>query len=568
MRWRVTIWDSDGVSNERNYTQDSGGPGGGVASGIASFDSIELDPSGSCIAMRFTALPALFDGRVRDVIRFQTAPATGSLVYTSRFLGYITTAGTEFRSESVQAYEALGLKNRYYEKAIPDPAFVPAALDASIDVATHFSTLANAPAASVAEVVSVDAPITTFVLGPRGYGWRTYGEVFDELASLVGSFVVPTGETYFYDGIYYNDGDTVPKVAWGVDAGGELFFRRPPVVNEIYTEGLGGVEVDWLPSNSENYASRVVLLFASGLTSEDVTAVVGVNGGVVNTLPVARALAFSQPTYSIVNGDEADRVIRLENPNDLCEDLTVTVAANARWDNLSNIVDGDPTTYGNLNATWFPAAPRPFGSKINQTGSNTIVLTADIPLILPTDQNRRGGFWVIRYASDDPVPVIVTDASGDSTLTYELRGTNTDAAIVPREVVIVAKSQYTAPQSYMEILRIEGTTNTRVYEVRYRAIDAALAQQYAEAFAVPANVDVATITIHAIEPILTNVDVQPAGTSISLPLAVEKVEYVITVNEGALTRYFIGQKYNADAAAEAVVLESFVRRISGAVQQA
>jgi hypothetical protein len=311
-----------------------------------------------------------------------------------------------------------------------------------------------------------------------------------------------------------------------------------------------------------------VLLFASGLTSEDVTAVVGVNGGVVNTLPVARALAFSQPTYSIVNGDEADRVIRLENPNDLCEDLTVTVAANARWDNLSNIVDGDPTTYGNLNATWFPAAPRPFGSKINQTGSNTIVLTADIPLILPTDQNRRGGFWVIRYASDDPVPVIVTDASGDSTLTYELRGTNTDAAIVPREVVIVAKSQYTAPQSYMEILRIEGTTNTRVYEVRYRAIDAALAQQYAEAFAVPANVDVATITIHAIEPILTNVDVQPAGTSISLPLAVEKVEYVITVNEGALTRYFIGQKYNADAAAEAVVLESFVRRISGAVQQA
>jgi len=569
MVWRLQVATPANVSIAMYGPGQVDGDGG-----ITSIDSFDLDGSGNCLSMQFRALPSRNAITPRSIVTLQLWDASIN-DWVNRWRGVVTTLGTA-RSDRVQAYEALGMKQMFYEAPLRSLPYWPLPQDASLDAADlpPFSVsqpLGSTPYAGVTRDAN-STPFTGFQIGLKQTDFEHFGEFLDERAAQVGAFVVPYGETYFYDGRYFFDGDIVPAVKWGVDAEGYFFFRRPIEDTLVVDEADPDVAVDWLPISTEDKVTYADLVLFRGGPQPNVLTVLR-RSERTGTGPFFREMTANR-FGGLAIGPRADvypdafvppiisKAIFVDNPLDYFTRLSRSFAANGNWDNLANATDGNLTTFANVQVA--AEVPRAAGTSVDWSDASVIEITANYQQVV-----------VLWYSSDAPLAVStygsVSSVLPGSTTTntvevvYEFPATNTDTEIIPRQVVIPLLS--TAPFAttlldFYSVVRILGVTGLRIYDCGVFEVDLEIRDRVFESILQPLREEAAVVDIRGFGPIVTNVEIEPGDGSANVLMPVERVEYRLSVDDGIATRYYAGQRYGAELQAQAAVINALVRRLT------
>jgi hypothetical protein len=150
---------------------------------------------------------------------------------------------------------------------------------------------------------------------------------------------------------------------------------------------------------------------------------------------------------------------------------------------------------------------------------------------------------------------------------FEFPATNTDTEIIPRQVVIPIVQ--TAPFGNSNFdprggLNILGVTGLRIYDCAVYNRDFDIVNRVLASLASAPQQEAAIVDLQGYQAIATELDIAPGdgGTNVIMP--VERIEYRLTVEGGIATRYYAGQRYDADMEAESIVIESLVRRLTKA----
>ncbi len=594
MNWRLRVWDADGVSNERAY-EVPGAP-------EARITRLEWDVArgGRCLSCSWDGLPSALDVGPRDVVQVQTRAGPGD-AWVNRWLGYVTSAPSA-NIDDVGAYQAVGLYQRLYEinaRFMTDGGDVGFAAQNVAPVTGGAYVLR--PGGMLSFGAGVDIPLTGSQMGIATMTLVSAGDVYDHLAELVGQFVVPPGETYEYDGHTFVAGDLVPAVVWGINADGVLFFRRPTTSEAIVNENDADVAVRWLNETGEEFYNVVRLAFPFGWDQKLLKRAVFVeasgswpSGGTISgstEVLEPRPMAFSYgPGLQGPVGARSERLVVLENPLDLMLQGEVTVTANADWDDLANVTDGDITTFAAPVAASVPSA-RGYATAIDETVPTALVLTVTQPDLFEDGfLYTPHGLWALRYATDEPAPIIesfqdgatvVTDEVGDAEVStagiaftvametmFELPSANTDQNIVVSQVFLPSVSPangldyaFGANWARGRKMTLVGVTGTRLYDARYYAPDQEACSLYARAFLKEINRAASEIAIAGHEPLATDVIIhkRAGGTE---EARVERTEYRLSTEEGAITILRVGSAYDSEEEAARIVLERVIGRVA------
>ena len=575
MQWRLQVATPANVSVATYGPGQVDGDGG-----IVSFDSFDVDSAGNCLTMQFSALPSRNAIGPRYIITLQLYD-TGTSSWVSVWKGVVTTVGTT-RSDRVQVYEALGLKQRMYEAPLERLPYWPFAYLTSTDAADLPDFDVSQPLGlSDYPGVTRDAdstPTTGFSIGLTQTNQQTFGDFLDERAAQVGAFVVPPSDTYVYDGVTFNAGDVVPPVRWGVDATGYFFFRRPFDVTLAMDETDPNVSVEWLPISTENVTTSPFLVLFPGGPQPNVVTVLRRS---VQTGTGAFSREFTQnlfdamvirPSDSLVpvayQHPAIQKAIFITNPLDYMTRGSATFSANPDWDDLADGTDGDLTTYASVYA----------GAAVNHAAGSAVDWS-DPSVISLTGASYTLAAVVLWYSSDAPVPVrsfgqsVISGGPPAFTITnttevvFEFPATNTDTEIIPRQVVIPIVQ--TAPFGNSNFdprggLNILGVTGLRIYDCAVYNRDFDIVNRVLASLASAPQQEAAIVDLQGYQAIATELDIAPGdgGTNVIMP--VERIEYRLTVEGGIATRYYAGQRYDADMEAESIVIESLVRRLTKA----
>jgi len=593
VNWRLRVWDDDGASNERTY-EVPGSPEARITS-----LTWDVARGGRCLTCSWEGLPQELDISARDVVQVQTrASALDS--WEDRWLGYVTECPNA-NSDDVGQYQAVGLYQRFYEvnaRLVNSSGDVGGIVRTNMQPVTG-SFLAYRPGGVVAGSGGIDSPDVGFEVGVQTAVLQSIGELLDGFAELVGQFVVPVSETYDYDGSTFNAGDLVPGVVWGVTASGVLFFRRP-------TESVGSVNEDdvdtlvrWLNETGEEFYNVVRLAFPFGYDRDLLkraavisTLNAGPDGAISSAAEAleARAMLFSYgPGVTGAAGARSERLVVLENPLDLMMEGTVSIAANSDWDNLSNADDGDITTYASPKAASVPS-PRDYATRVDETVATALEITVTEPnASTPPAYRTPHGLWMLRYATDEAIPVVhqhggnlqyVISETGDATVAfaemsvsvvlenlYELPSANTDANIIVSQVYLPSTNPAGAllreanNSTYRELILV-GVTGTRLYDVRYYVPDQDACSLYARAFLKEVNRAASEVSLVGHQPLWTDVTITKSVGSATEDARVERTEYRLTVEEGAVTVLHVGSAYDSEAEAAQVLLERVIARVA------
>lgn len=578
MQWRLQVASPANVSVATYGPGQVDGDGG-----IVSIDSFDVDSAGNCLTMQFQALPSRNEIGPRSIVTLQKYD-TDTSSWVSWWKGVVTTVGTP-RSDRVQSYEALGLKQLFYEAPLRRLPYWPFAYLSSTDAADLPVFSVSQPAGvAVYPGVTRDAdstPTTGFSIGLVQTNVQTFGEFLDERAAQVGAFIVPASETYTYDGVTYAAGDIVPAVRWGVDATGYFFFRRPFDVSLAIDETDVDVQVDWLPISTENaVTSPFLVLFQGGPQANVVTVLrreerTG-SGPYLRefTQNLFDAMVISPSDISFPETAQApylQKAIFVTNPLDYMARGTATFAANGDWVDLADGTDGDLTTYASVYA----------GAAVNHA-AGAAVDWSDPSVLSLTGASYSFAAVVLWYSSDAPVPVrsfgskTVSGGPPSFTITettevvYEFPATNTDAEIIPRQVVIPIVG--TAPFGNTNLdarsgLNILGVTGLRIYDCAVYNRDLDVVNRVFGSLIKPIQQEAAVVNVRGLHPIATELDITPGDGGTNVVMPVERIEYRITTPEGAQTRYYAGQRYDPELETESIVLDALVRRLTKAQER-
>jgi hypothetical protein len=573
MQWRLQVATPNNTAVATYGPNQTDGDGG-----IVSIDSFDVDSAGNCLTMQFQALPSRNAIGPRYIITLQLYDTTSSS-WVSVWKGVATTIGTT-RSDRVQTYEALGLKQRMYEAPIVRLPYWPDARSSSTDAA-DLPLFANTRPIGATSYPGVtrdanSTPLTGFSIGIAQTDFQIFGEFLDQRAGQVGAFIVPPSETYVYDGLTFNAGEVVPPVRWGVDATGYFFFRRVFDTPLGIDETDANVSIEWRPVSTENqFTYPYLLLFPGGPQPNILTVLAreertGSNPYFAEMTRNAFGALYAIPTLNIFpNVNDApliQKVIEVSNPLDYYVRRVESFAANANWNNLADGTDGDLTSFANVSSG--AAVAHAAGSAVNW--SDPSVIEMDIATTFPASN-----VVVLWYSSDSPMPILTkgsfTLTAGGTTTTrtneivYEFPATNTSTEIIPRQVVIPLNPPAPAatgtidPRDKMKIL---GVTELRIYDCAIFELNVDVRNRVMESLIKPLQQEAAIVDVQGYQPIATELDIAPGdgGTNVLMP--VERIEYSITIEGGIATRYYAGQRYDAGLEDEAAVLDALVRRLT------
>lgn len=349
--WRLVVNDATNVAVATYGPGQVDGDGG-----IVGLPSFNLDPSGNCISLTFDAVAKRNAIAPRSIITLERYDGS---TWVAWWKGMVTTVGTT-RSDQVQRYAALGLKQYYYERVLRTPRW-PEQPDVSTDAANIPDSGAINGFAYGVTRTAASTPTLGFSIGVTLPYRQMFGEFLDQRANQVGSFIVPTAETYTYDGVTYNAGDTVPATVWGVNADGLFFFRRTLASSVAVTEADPEVKVTWAPKSTEGKANAIDFTVIADVDRTKLLAVKaqqtysgppGFFGGAwVSTEQTFVPLSTRRPS-SVSSYPVIERRFQVENPLDVFKRNSITFNTNSLWSNISNATDSDPLTYANFGGTF------------------------------------------------------------------------------------------------------------------------------------------------------------------------------------------------------------------------
>jgi len=556
VQWKILVWEPDGTP--RNDVT--------VADAVFSLESFSVSPAGSCQEANWMMLPSAVNVRARDIIQLQTS-AGGA--WTPRFKGTVVMAGNP-RSSEVQSYRAVGLKQRFYERVCTQ-ARVPGG-----DVATGMAANAYLGLPTLVGVnPGLNAPAVTFQLGDRFPALESYGELFDALAATVGQFIVPAGTSYVYDGVTYTAGQTVPAVEWGVDATGQAFFRRPHAAAVNVSEVDTNARVEWVPTNAENVVDAPVLVYASGMVDagwrrgeyhQGGEPPMGANPTVwtqpmpVQPLYVTPIAATASSTQALVMIDGALDHMTLHS--------SWTLMAQAGMSNNANAYDNNLTTYATGDSSTFEARVVVRSGNLGVPAEG--IVRVRYQPTYPVASYFPGDAWrprlIMEARSPGPVNVGVAYARAEYELPVPAGIPSVMDVYYPflLPAVMTAADRAAATEIRVGVWMYQESGSVtyapRLYNIMFYSVNAAAAARLATSFSRAAASDPAQVTLYGSFGAVTQTMNLTPATGSALTVPIERVEYGVTVDEGAFTRYHVQQAYDADLMAQRVVLEQLARR--------
>lgn len=522
------------------------------ANALFSVDEYNVTPDGNCLEATFRLLPKSVSPTVelRDVVTIETRPDNLSS-FAPAYRGYVVLAGNP-RSDNVETYRLIGMKQRFYETILRVTGYVDGADVATMadDVFTESSTAQGASIIGVDLAGTRDVPLLTFTLGDRFPLLETAGNALDVLASTVGRFLVPASTAYTYDGFTFTAGATVPPVTWGVRPNGELFFRRALRVVGAFAETEIDVAVSYPQLSGEDVVEAPVLVYYPGSDTSQYysTRLIDFSGNLVNFDPVWVPIAY-QPTQTATT----HALVQVPNPESFLVDCTSETGFIV---NFVNALTGNPATSdsgvagNNFEYRYVTNLPGFVLSLDAEYGNN-------IGLFLTVGVSAFPGGLLIYQARVD----LQQDTFGRRKLFFPFN--------MPAQWYALNNAVSTT-QNYAYVFRINvvpgpsgsgGTTqifDARPFNVN-TVLDDSQASLLQQVFSRGIVQEVTNVKAFYESPLFSVIELTPeTGSVIEVP--VERVQYGITTAEGVTTTYHAGQAFDGQSVSERVVLEGLARR--------
>jgi hypothetical protein len=546
--YRVNVYAQDGTLKGTYTPSDPFGELG----------EFSIDRGGSCGEANFNLLQSGIPVDLRDIVEVETSD--DGVSFAALYLGAVVQLPNA-RTDDLGTVRCIGLKQRMYEVTVLEPRL------ASADVAAVFA--AGVAGVNLPEGVtfsSGDAPTLGFTIGERFPKYESFGALADALAGFVGGFTVPTATTYTYDSVTFNAGDFVPGVVWGVNADGDLFFRRPIGTPKAVDENDLDTRVEWLPVEAEKFVNRVNVVYATAFDLELFTrvSITGTTGAgdqyQPDPLPIIRtfsAAGVTNDTAAALTVQTDDPLAIMTQSPTLGYDTDGTV-----WTNPGNMVDNNPATFGErLGGAGVYFRAEAFSSSTTGIGDGF-------------DQ----GILIFRYSSIADVNFELTLYTGlinQNVLFTGVLPATGDLDVVEQVGLLVASPKELAiellPAGLASEIYFFTSDDIRIYLAQAFRPDvdsgATRDRRFAESFFTVVKSTASTVRVTGIEPLANSVTITPlTGGAVTAP--VERVGYSLTTSEGAQTTYYVDHAFAADEESQRVMLERLARRAVQAGGQA
>lgn len=523
--WRMKVWDAAGTAKTTIAVDGS----------IASLTAFDTDGSGNCLEAEFTAVPSEVDIKARDIIQLQVSENDGT-DWTSVYKGFIVIAGAP-RELDFRNYKAVGLKQRFYEWPLTNGRISGG--DVSNMVRRTFGDVGGGvPTVPVPAGVSGyspdDIPTQNFQLGDRYPQLEHWGEFLDALAESVGSFIVPEGSTYTFDGITYAAGETVPATRWGVDGAGGFFFTRPQAAAVEVGEASSGVMVEWSDVVAEEVFDQVTIVYASEYERDYHWFILN---GDVQDAAIAHPLARE---YDSGADYDSGIVVPLDAPLDYMEDAAALLGSGLGFNNPSNAFDGDDSTYADA-----------------QAGGDTLVAeVADHDACIVRLVFEKAG---ANHLMDLEIAWMDSGGTKLARIFYPFR----DVSSTSKMITILPAPR---PAGLSDVDRVRLTLDVseagRVYSLEAFVPDEEAAQRLGEAYLRSPQVNASTVQLVGQVGSVSQTMLLAPLDELPVSVPVERVEYALTNEDGLVTTYHLGQAYDPELLSQRAVLESMSRRVA------
>ena len=528
----------------------------GMSGPIDSLTSLAVAPSGDCLEGVIIAQAHVTPIKLRDAVQVQVSENDG-LTWSSVYYGMCVSAPSA-HSRDLGVFRFAGVKRAYYEtfpQQLPPMPLYAGSIIPGGDVARMARAAAEAATLSIA-AAQYDPDYFRelgFSLGPRSYGAQSFGDALDGLAEAVGSFIAPAGG-HWYDLVFYPAGSVVPAATWGVNADGFVFFQRPTLTPPVLDEKTERHTVDWLDDNGEEAVKALRIVYAEqgpftyerawggtlNLPHSDVNIPHHHDvstGNIGGFFPTLRAPAFPR------------KLLVLDDPIDFMTPVTFThFSQTPLVPGFENMFDGDDSTYAEPTA----------GSAVRLRYERPSLLVR----ILFDQMTEEATFtlrvrWSQQTGGDGPYRAV-------SKLLYldaERGPLGLTDAVIP--LLLPSDIDFTTfPASPALSLHVvmEFTPGIRVHRFVAYDADAQVANRLLGAHLRLPKDSVGTVTAKYLAPPAHHAILAPADGTADLTLDVQRIEYVITREDGLLTRYHAGQPFDSDLVSERVLLERLARQ--------
>lgn len=533
--WQLLVWAADGTAKDTITVDGS----------IAALVGLDVDGAGNCLEAEFVAVPSEVDIVARDIIQLQVQ--TDGVTWTSVYKGYIAIAGAP-RADDFRTYKAVGLKQRFYEILLTEPVIGAADVATMVDQA-----ISSLPLPTGVTYAAADVSTQTFQLGDRYPRLEYAGEFLDAVTDSVGSFIVPTGSNYTFNGVTYDSGDTVPATRWGVRGDGSFYFTRPQATAVEVDENSRDVLVTWSDVAAEEVYDGVNLVFASEYAGLDGFSYS--EGGTAVGQPAPFPIA-----YTVQDGNyESTRRVTLDAPLDFMMNGALVVNAMAGWSNPSNAVDGDNSTFAEstddsgpellLGATWPTGSPGVIVRARYQLSGTQIALfsggTADENLRLKLTWKVGSGRFDDGVFGAERKFLPVTDSPAIEDVYWVLP--------TPADVLDDAVSLH---------LSFVAASGMRIYEVEAWVVDQDAASLLAEGYLRSPQSDASLVElVGQLGSVSQDLTLTPVD-ELAVTVPVERIEYTLTNEAGLQTVYHLGQAFDAERLSQRAVHEALSARIA------
>jgi hypothetical protein len=433
------------------------------------------------------------------------------------------------------------------------------------DIAAMVRTVFDDAALPVGVSYSAGAvPDLTLQAGVRLPQGETVGDFLDDLAALVGRFVVPPTQTYTYDSVVFSAGEVVPAVRWGVDANGVVFFRRPITAPVALDESDVNTRIDWQDISAEEVPNVIGLTYASAYDLNIVDRVFTLFTLAVPFPPPGFPDEFTNPQpspYAMIRrlgsglalpaSEQRYKKVDIENPLDFCERFTDYENQTAiNWSNPNNALDNNISTF--TDAT-----------------SGTNLLTYNIQ---STVTGFKEGFVIIDYESTDDVVLAAFFTSTPIGSAVVIEPTVRLNIVLPStgglrgKVLLFLGVPATLPSSISNFISFRfdnAPSGTKLYRLNFFVPDVDLggdlSERLARAYERQVQLTAGRVQVYDYLTPSAVAEVTAIGDP-PVEVPIERVEYRLTTSEGLSTTFQLGAAYDAELEVERVLLERLARR--------
>jgi hypothetical protein len=554
--WRIQQYDAVGVSVKTI----------GMTAPIQSFNSLRLRGDGSCEEGSFTALVSALDINPRDILVIEASEDNSS--WTPIYSGVVTSPGAK-RSFDVSQVLMVGLNKRISEVVVDEQTY------ASNDLAVVVRSIAQS---FLPDGVIYDAaliPDVNFTIGVVKTQFNYLNDIFTTLAQTAPGFVVPVGQTYTYDGITYEEFETVPPMTWGVLPNRKFFFKRVTGISS-YIEEVDDVKIEYDAPSAEDICTRVIFYAVDGVTFRD-------------------GIAISKPNLVNLYG-EVSKVLTVSAGPEIVDTIssistvgTLSVGANGQTNfnglEATNNSGSSWTTYTNSVASYLS----------DNNSATRVRLRIDTERIGSTDSYSVVGFpYGMRVSlsankfvesitikgktfEDGDAPLsprglrIVTrrfDSATGIATPFANSTTNTSGSPTTFDLTIPIAAEASAIDVMIEILAVvippigqtspgfsfyDAYIELETLQIVTRPLLFNAADRIAESLFKAPVLERVEIQKPGVEPPVPKVNVEFLSTS-PATLDVAEIEYSITTQGGFETMFRLGQGINAELLAQAALI--------------